>query len=87
MAWVWTDELAARLVEDGVTEGVMGEWVARPVGVAVPEGADPVQWGARMMGIDVDPEASGLTPDEAQRLGSPLATSPSIDERALESSQ
>jgi len=87
MAWVWTDELAARLIEDGVEDGVVGEWVARPVGVAVPDGADPLQWGARMLGIEVEPAAPGIPQDGGRRLGSPSGMAPSDDETAIESSQ
>jgi hypothetical protein len=57
MAWLWTDTLAALLVEhDGVAPEGLSEWVRRPVGYRVEEGVDPLVLARRvLLGIEDRP--------------------------------
>jgi hypothetical protein len=49
MAWVWSDELAAVLIEhDGVASGMLADWIHRPRGHALPAGVAPLEF-ARLL--------------------------------------
>lgn len=52
MPFVWTDELARLLLSAGIAspEQVEG-WLRRPVGLAVPDGVDPVEVGHRLLAL------------------------------------
>jgi len=43
MPWLWTDTLAALLLEhDRVPEDRVSEWLLRPVALRLPDGGDPL---------------------------------------------
>lgn len=53
MAWFWTDDLARAAVDAGwVTSDAVQDWVERPVALAAPEDADPLELAARQLGLD-----------------------------------
>ena len=62
MAWLWTDTLAALLVEhDGVPAEQVARWVRRPVGYRIEEGQDPLTLARRtLLGLEDGPLADGL---------------------------
>jgi hypothetical protein len=50
MAWLWTDTLAALLVEaDGVAPETVAAWVERPVGYRIDDGGDPLVFARRVL--------------------------------------
>jgi hypothetical protein len=50
MAWLWTDTLAALLLEhDGVAPESVAEWVRRPSAYRLPEGSDPLSLARQLL--------------------------------------
>ncbi len=60
MAWLWTDTLAALLVEhDRVPAERLATWVDRPIGYRIEEGQDPLTLARRiLLGLE-----DGVVPD------------------------
>ena len=60
MPWVWSDDLAARLLEAGFVEpGKFSELLAQPVAFAVDDPEDLVRLGLDVFGLEVsEPMAS-----------------------------
>lgn len=57
MPWVWSDELAARLLEAGFVEpGALSELLTQPVAFAVDDPDDLARLGLEVFGLEV-PEA------------------------------
>ena len=53
MPWFWTDDLAELLVEEAdVRPEALAEWTQRPVGVAVPDGTEPLTVARALLGIE-----------------------------------
>lgn len=53
MPWFWTDDLAELLIEQAdVRAEILAEWTTRPVGLAVPEGTEPLQVARALAGMD-----------------------------------
>ncbi len=58
MAWLWSDDVARMLIDEGLVEASrVSEWIASPVAFAVAEDADPRAVGSGLLGLD-QPEAS-----------------------------
>jgi len=58
MAWFWTDDLARRLVAEGLaTEGEVSTWVQRPCGVAIPDDDDVLTAASALLSPDSGSEA------------------------------
>jgi hypothetical protein len=52
VAWFWTDDLARALIDAGEVERVsVTRWMERPIAVAAPEDADPLEVGRATLGI------------------------------------
>ena len=50
MAWLWTDTLAALLVEhDGITPDRVADWVRRPMAYRLDEDQDPLTLARRIL--------------------------------------
>ncbi|MBM3695068.1 MAG: hypothetical protein FJW79_03930 [Actinobacteria bacterium] len=57
MAWLWTDALAALLVEHDRVEGTrLAAWVERPQAHRLPEGGDPIDLARDLLRRQADPE-------------------------------
>ena len=63
MAWVWTDEIAVELARAGLADTIVGELVTSPVGFAVPDGEDPVEWAATVLGVPRDADTASSLAD------------------------
>ncbi len=54
MPWVWSDELATRLMEAGIVEpGRLDDASTRPVAFAVDDPNDLVRLGQDLLGLEV----------------------------------
>ncbi|MFQ5554361.1 MAG: hypothetical protein ACE5GC_03180 [Acidimicrobiia bacterium] len=51
MPWIWTDELFDAIAARGA--GHPERWPGSPIGIAVPEGEDPVRHAACTLGIEL----------------------------------
>ena len=62
MTWLWTDTLAALLVEhDGVSPERLAAWAERPIGYRIDEGVDPLALARRvLLGIEDGCETDDL---------------------------
>jgi hypothetical protein len=70
MAWLWTDTLAALLLEhDGVAPESVAAWVQRPSAYRLPDGCDPLSLARQLLARSDD-----LTPD--RRSGIPQGGGP-----------
>ena len=50
MTWLWTDTLAALLLEhDGVEAELVSAWVERPIGYRLEDGQDPLGLARRLL--------------------------------------
>lgn len=55
MAWLWTDALAALLVEHDRVEGArVAGWVERPEAYRLPEGAEPIDLARELLQRDAE---------------------------------
>ena len=55
MAWLWTDALAALLVEHDRVEGArLAAWVERPEAHLLPEGREPIEVARDLLGRQLD---------------------------------
>ncbi len=61
MTWVWTDDIAGALAREGVAPALVGELRDRPIGCAVPDGADEVAAVMRVLGLVGTEERSDET--------------------------
>ncbi len=60
MAWLWTDTLAALLVEhDQVPAEQLAAWVERPIGYRLDEGQDPLGLARRIL-MERGDDAGGM---------------------------
>ena len=56
MPWLWTDDLAALLIEqDGVGSSTVVDWTQRPVALAVAESVEPLDFARTL--LDAESEA------------------------------
>lgn len=55
MAWLWTDTLAALLVEhDGIAPESVADWVRCPTAERVPDGVDPLALARNLLANRVE---------------------------------
>lgn len=60
MAWLWTDTLAALLVEhDRVAPESVAAWVQRPSAYRLPEGRDPLDLARALLAAAAGEDATG----------------------------
>ncbi|MDH3398159.1 MAG: hypothetical protein OEM81_10055 [Acidimicrobiia bacterium] len=53
MPWFWTDDLAELLVEHAnVRPETLVDWTRRPVALSVPEGAEPLEFARKLLGVE-----------------------------------
>lgn len=53
MPWVWSDELAARLLQAGIVESDgVDRWTLRPVAFSVDDPEDILVLGRRLLGLE-----------------------------------
>lgn len=53
MPWFWTDDLAELLLEQAdIRPETVAEWTQRPVGLAVPDGAEPLAVARALLGVE-----------------------------------
>lgn len=53
MPWFWTDDLAELLsAQADISPETLIEWTRRPVGLAVPDGAEPLAVARSLLGVD-----------------------------------
>ncbi len=58
MAWLWSDDLARLLIEEGAAEpSSLADWITSPVAFAVPEDADPRLVAADLLGVASDTQS------------------------------
>jgi hypothetical protein len=58
VAWLWTDALAALLVEHDRVEGArLNAWVERPEAYLLPEGREPIELARDLLERPVDGRA------------------------------
>lgn len=51
MPWFWTDDLAELLIERaGIPPETLAEWTQRPVALAGPDGAEPIEFALGLLG-------------------------------------
>ncbi len=63
MAWLWTDTLAALLVEhDHVPQESVSAWVARPSAYRLPDGDDPLTLARRLLAGEEGVNGTGEAP-------------------------